>query len=520
MLKFARRLPAIRWGGGVLLVWLVLVGVACSSPAGANQPTFAPTAVAQVVTATPTATATDLPTTFTPVPTVTNTPVPGATNTPIPSKTPVPTATPVPSATPTSRPQISNPLPTFLIPDPDLVVLSTAIPTPVATFEVPSNVTNVLLMGSDAPAGNEVSRTDSLIIVSIDRENKTASMLSLPRDLYVYIPGWTMGRINTALPHGSASGYPTGAVGLLKDTILYNFGIPIHYYGRVDFDGFKEIVDQVGGVDIAVSCRLEDWRLKSPDLDINEEDSYEWVALDPGIHHMDGFLALWYARSRLTTSDFDRGRRQQQLLRALLHKGLDLDLLPQVPALYDAFNDTVETDMDIGRILQLAAIAPAVRENGIQNLYLVGDQLTPWVVPESGAQVQLPNWDKMQVTFRTLISPPALNQALRSPIYVEIINATGNPEMALLAADNLATYGFIPVIGEAEAAPVETTSLSYYGSNLKGAFDWFVSWVVNMNKSEIELVSDDAYAYEYRLVLGADYNPCINQLYAPRVTVP
>ena len=151
--------------------------------------------------------------------------------------------------------------------------------------------------------GSGDARTDTMIIVSINREAQTASMVSLPRDLYVYMPNRIMGRLNTAVN--------LGGVELLEQTILYNFGIPIHYHAQVDFDGFKQIVDLLGGVSMAVSCPLEEWRLLSPELDPTLEENWGRFKLEAGMHQMDGDLALWYARSRLTTTDFDRGRRQQ-----------------------------------------------------------------------------------------------------------------------------------------------------------------------------------------------------------------
>lgn len=384
------------------------------------------------------------------------------------------------------------------------------------TFQVPLGTTNVLLLGSDIGLDEGVGRTDTMIIVAINRDGPTASMVSLPRDLYVYIPGWQMSRLNTALSRGSSSGYPGGAVALLKDTILYNFGIPIHYYGQIDFGGFQQAVDLMGGVEVAVSCQLRDWRLKSPELDPENEDNWERFTLEPGIHRMDGDTALWYARSRLSTSDFDRGRRQQQLLRSMLNQGVDLNLLPQVPELWSTYQDTVKTDMDIGRMLQLASLAPSIRENGVQHLYIVGDQIQPYVVPGSGAQVQLPVWENMQNTFRRLYLPPALNRATRPPLTVEIINNSGNPDLALLAADNLAWYGFEPIIGEA-SDEIGTTSIEYYAQNLKGSFDWLLSWIVDKSTSDIELVPDTPYEYDYRLVLGKDYDPCRPQLFAPQI---
>ncbi|MCB8946213.1 MAG: LCP family protein [Ardenticatenaceae bacterium] len=447
-------------------------------------------------------------------------PSPTASNTP--TFTPAPTDTPIPTETPTTLPQLVPTLgitttPRFAegVPTP-----ATAIPSPVPTFEVPRDVTNVLLLGSDTTLDTGDTRTDTMIIVSISHGRKTASMISIPRDVYVYIPGWTMNRINTALARGSATGYPGGGIGLLEQTILYNFGIPIHYYARIDFEGFQEVVDAIGGVEIGVSCQLTDWRLKSPDLNPQVEDNWERFTLEPGIYDMDGDLALWYARSRLTTNDFDRGRRQQQLLRGMLDTAVDLNLVTQVPALWDAFQSTVETDMDIGRILQLAALAPAIRENGVQNLYLAG-KTQSWTVPHNGANVQLPLWEgngMMKETFTRLFLPPALNRATQPPIFVEIVNATGNPDMAALAADNLAWHGFVPVMGaDSEAQP--TTTLTRYGPNLKGAYGWLLSWIFARVEDDIVINGEDTFAYDYQVVLGEDYNPCRPQMSAPQIFI-
>lgn len=435
-----------------------------------------------------------------------------------PTATQKPSPTTIPTATPTSAPQFA---PALGIKEPQPVregvsTPATAIPTAVSAFSVPKGTTNVLLLGSDAPVGDSgVKRTDTMIIVSINREAQTASMISLPRDLYVYIPGGTMNRLNTAMT--------IGGVELLKQTILYNFGVPIHYFARVDFDGFQEVVDSIGGVDLAVSCQFKDWKIKSPELDPEDEDNWYVDELEPGIHHMDGETALWYARSRLMSNDFDRGRRQQQLLRALLNQGVRLDLVPQAPALWNSFSDTVETDMDIGRMLQLAALAPGIDENGVQNLYLFG-KTENWIVPDNQAQVQLPVWEgpgKMRETFQRLFLPPALNKASRAPIFVEIVNATGDPMMAALAAENLAWYGFLPVTSDQEPGIEETTTLSYYAPNFKGSYDWLISWVFHLNESDIELISDDdTFKYDYQVVLGEDYDPCLNQLFAPQAFIP
>ena len=500
---------------GTLLLFVVLLLASCTAVQANPLPTLAPTVGIQV--AVNDATSTPLPATNTSTPAAIATAVESATPDPDPTQAsqataaPTVTNTPTPTATPTSLPQ-QNPVLTITAPEElreGIATPATAVPTAVTPFDVPDSTTNILLLGGDTPLGTNDTRTDTMIIVSINQDGPTASMISLPRDLYVYIPGKTMNRLNTALS--------LGGVDLLKQTILYNFGIPVHYYARVDFQGFETAVDAIDGVDMAVSCRLQDWRLISPDLDPEDEDNWEQFALEPGIHHMDGDTALWFARSRLSTNDFDRGRRQQQLLRALLNQGVDVGLITQFPSLWEAYNSNVETDMDIGRMLQLASLAPAIRQNGVQHLYLVRG-IVAWEAP-SGAQVQLPVWEgenNLQETFSRLFRVPALNRANRRPITVEIVNATGNPDMALLAADNLAWYGFVPIIAEAAPETEPTTQVLYYRPNFKDSFDWMISWIFDMYRSEIQLTEDDTFEYEYRVILGEDYDPCLNQLFQPQ----
>src|SRR5574337_1150486 len=149
---------------------------------------------------------------------------------------------------------------------------SIPIPEPMPQLHLDKDIVNILLLGRDTARGSNSYRTDVIIVVSINKKTNSVTLLTIPRDLYVYIPGWTMNRINTASLHGDAIGYPGGGVALLEQTILYNLGIPIHGWARIDFDGFKEVVDLLGGVDIPVSCEMTDWRLKDPALDQQDPD--------------------------------------------------------------------------------------------------------------------------------------------------------------------------------------------------------------------------------------------------------
>ena len=513
-------------GLGLLGLGMALAGcqtpTADSAPVGMGRfqlPTQAAVAVAealpiQTYTPAPTASAT-LPATFTPIPTITNTPPPGATNTPTPTKTPLPTATA------TASPTIPPPTPTLVFLPALTATLTTSNTvqggfTPVPTIPAPQGTTNILLLGNDSdPAtGITSARTDTLIIVSVNTSQQTAAMLSIPRDLYVSVPGWIPNRINTVYGRGESSGYTGGGSQLLKDTILYNMGIHIDYYARVDFDSFENIVDALGGVEVAVSCPLTDWRLIEPDMDIQDPDSWEWYTLEPGIHTLDGHKSLWYVRSRLTTSDFDRGRRQQQVLRAMFNKGVDLNLITQAPTLWNTYQQAVDTDLTLTKMLQLATIASAVRQNGIQHIYLTQGELQAWTHPETGAQLQLLNQSTAAQTFAQLYQTPSINRANRTPITVEVLNATGSPDMARLAAENLRWYGFVPIWGEEiESAP---TRVTYYGNNFKGSYHWLVSWVFGKGMGQVVLDEATESPYNYQVIIGPDYNPCRNPLYAPR----
>lgn len=416
------------------------------------------------------------------------------------TKTPIP---PTPTITPTSEP-LFTPEFSRLLPE------GSGAPTAVPEFDVPEGATTVVLLGNDGGVN-----TDTIILVAINREGPTASMLSIPRDLYVYIPEVGMGQINTVVARGGPD--------LLKQTIQYNFGVPVNFYAQIDFDGFEQMIDVVDGVDIAVSCRLQDWRLISPELDPEDEDNWEQFALEPGVYEMDGDLALWYARSRKTTSDFDRGRRQQQLLRGLFNRAVDVGLITEFPTLWSTYNEFVDTDMDIGRILQLATLAPAIRDNGVQHLYLAGK--TEPATTSGGVEVMVPVWEgerMMGEEFSRLFLPPALNMAAQPPVVVEIVNASDDPDLTLLAIDNLAWFGFTAVIADPtnEANQLETTNqttLNYYKPNFKGSYDWLISWVFDMRQSEIELVEDEDFPHEYQLIIGKDYDPCRPQMFAPQL---
>jgi LCP family protein required for cell wall assembly len=237
---------------------------------------------------------------------------------------------------------------------------------------------NIILLGSDKRPNSGGYRTDTLLILSLDPDNNTATMLSIPRDLYVYIPGWKVNRINTADFHGGFE--------MTANTVLYNFGIPLHHWVRVRFEGMMESIDLLGGIEVSTTGRLYD------------ECGGVHYAYDSGnVYHMDGMDALCYTRMRKTTSDFDRLRRQQEVLEAMFNKIISIDGLERVHELYDVFNHTFESDMSLEDVITLVPLAASLAlEPGKVQRYRVDRSLVQgFRVPSSGASVLLPKWGEI-----------------------------------------------------------------------------------------------------------------------------
>ncbi len=265
---------------------------------------------------------------------------------------------------------------------------------------------NVLLLGIDRRGQTGWGyRTDTIIIVTVDKTHKTAGMLSIPRDLYLSIPGNGEDRINTANVFGTSQKYPGGGPALLKRTIEVNFDIPIDYYIMIDFQGFEKIIDTLGGIDVNVPRTLHDTMY--PDPRPGDPYAYKTVHFDQGWQHMSGTRALQYARSRMSTSDFDRAKRQQQILLAIRERALNLDIIPKLPSLFATMGNMVKTDITLDEMWELAQLAPQVDLDNIKSVVIQ----KPMVVghrTENGASVQLPKWDLIRPVIEDLFRTPVV----------------------------------------------------------------------------------------------------------------
>jgi LCP family protein required for cell wall assembly len=244
---------------------------------------------------------------------------------------------------------------------------------------------NILLLGSDTDGkdGNDIATGTPLaqtdMIITIDPQTKYVGMLSIPRDLQVYIPGYSNGdKMDKAFLYGVAGG-GAGAVakrvgygaGLAEDTIQANFGIKINYYAWVDIYGFAKVVDTAGGVDIDATHPIVD--NSYPDEN-NKKDSYAYKRLyiAPGPQHMDGDQALEYVRSRHAdlVGDIGRTARQQQLLSALKQKLANPNVIAEAPQLLKDMNGSIFTDMQPDQIIQIANYARGVDLNKVDRVTL------------------------------------------------------------------------------------------------------------------------------------------------------
>ncbi len=297
---------------------------------------------------------------------------------------------------------------------------------------------NILLLGADKRPDEKVYRTDTLIVVTLDPETMSAGMLSLPRDMWVSIPGFDENRINQAYVLGETKNYPGGGPALAMRTVQEFLGVPIHGYVLVDFDGFRRLIDTIGGIDVMVEEPIVDTRYPTEDY------GYQEVRIPAGLVHMDGDLALKYARVRHGSDDIDRTKRQQQVLIAARDKALRLNLLPKLPSLMATLLDTVQTDLQPGEILALAKLANQVESDKIQSRVIDYSMLLPTTTP-AGAEVLLPNREKVRLLVDELFSRPTLANHKRvseEAATLEVLNGAGTPGLAAQMAAFLKEQGF------------------------------------------------------------------------------
>ena len=332
---------------------------------------------------------------------------------------------------------------------------------PVATSEPPNTLTtpfNILLIGVDKrPNEDDGARTDTMIVVHVDPVQKWASMLSIPRDSVVQIPRVGQAKINTAYTFGFKNpedlygkGTSPDAAGgaLAAETVEQFLGVRVDYVAQVDFRGFEQLVNVIGGVTIDVPRPLLDAEYPTDNYGV------ERIYIPAGLQVLDGRMALVYARSRHNSSDFDRSQRQQQVLRALLTQVKGRGLLENaalLPQWADVIANNARTTLpvrDLGVLNGLATLARELDSSRIKQTSINPD--TVRVDAENGSDIYWNRADVKALVAQWLASPqgtPAVAgtggvTGMPQTATVQVLNATGTSGLAEQVSAQLQSQGF------------------------------------------------------------------------------
>jgi LCP family protein required for cell wall assembly len=276
------------------------------------------------------------------------------------------TATPSPSPTPLTFP---TPQATAVLPIP-----------PPLTVDLPAEVRTLVLLGSDAPAPH-LGRTDAIMLVFYHPRLGRASLLSIPPDLYVYLPGFTLQRLNVA--------YALGGWPLLADTLAYNLGVRPQDYALVHLPDFVYLVDDLGGLELTI--------LSPPPPMCGD--------IPLGTHLLTGDQVLCYLRVREGEAETERNARQQQVLEALFLRLVQGGNLVRLPALYRTYRGSVETTLGLDDLLTAIPLALRLGDPGHLGFFRFSPQaLTPYVLSERPrVSVFLPNRTAFQAEIQDAI---------------------------------------------------------------------------------------------------------------------
>jgi LCP family protein required for cell wall assembly len=234
-------------------------------------------------------------------------------------------------------------------------------------LRIPPGVETLALLGTDEDPPN-IGRTDTIVLVFLNQQNNQVSMVSIPRDLYVFIPGWTMGRVNSA--------YQFGGIDLTKETLEYNLGFRPDHYALAHLQVFSQFIDDIGGIDLVIQDEIID----------------PWCQVGTGQVHLGGYGALCYARSRMGDNDIKRNERQQDVLFAILQQCFSLKVLPRLPELYKKYSGSLQTDLSFADLVKMVPMALRIRSGtGLHRYQVNYDHVVEWVVPETGAMVLIPD---------------------------------------------------------------------------------------------------------------------------------
>jgi len=375
-----------------------------------------------------------------------------------------------------------------------------------------ANRVTILVMGLDYRdwEGEGPSRTDSMMLLTMDPVSRTAGMLSIPRDLWVSIPGFDYGKINTAYFLGELYHLEGGGPGLAIKTVEELLGVDINYYTQIDFSAFEIFIDQIGGIDVEVPYELT----------VDPIGPGNTVTLPQGPNHLDGPTALAYARNRDTIgSDFDRADRQQQVIFAIFDKLSSLGSLPKLlakaPTIYDNLRYGIHTNLTLQETISLAWTVAQIPRDNIKK-GLIGPDQTTRTFSADGLDILLPNLEAVRAvrdqvfSITSGTSPVATEYVSDSAelrqaegASVSVLNATTTPGLAAETSDYLTNLGInVTVTGNAEEKSDNTVIIDYTG---KPYTVQYLVQLLNIQPNSIYSRYDPNSETDIAILLGADW---------------
>lgn len=305
---------------------------------------------------------------------------------------------------------------------------------------------NILLLGMGGEGHDGAYLTDTMIVVSFKTTTKQLAMVSIPRDLYVDMGSYGWRKINSANALGESNNYPGGGAAFSSQMVSQVIGQPIDYFIRVDFNGFKKLIDDLGGVDVNIENSFTDNQY--PDY----EYGYQTISFNKGIEHMNGERALQYARSRHGNngqgSDFSRSRRQMNLLIAVKNKIMSAGTLLnpiKINDLYNNLTDNIDTNLNAFEALRLAQLGRNIKPEDIIHKVLDSspDGLLYSYISDTGAYVLSPrgnDWTKIHEFFNNIFATTNIQDEASTVIIYNGTNITG---LAAETSQTLTQAGYI-----------------------------------------------------------------------------
>jgi LCP family protein required for cell wall assembly len=357
---------------------------------------------------------------------------------------------------------------------------------------------NIILLGLDLRPGDpEGTRSDTMILLGIDQDNKTASLLSIPRDLWVKIPRHGNNRINTAYFFGDQDQPGTGGPPLVKQAIQDNFGIKVDYFVQVDFNGFRSVIDALGGITLDIKKPLIDNEYPTEDYGIKR------IFIPAGLQHLDGQTALEYARSRHSDSDLGRNQRQQEVLLALREQSINLGLLTN-NQLQTSLVGAIKTDLTPGDILALGQLAVGIKKEAIRQFSIDANSTHEAVIDGNDVLVADPGAvNQILRDFQTTISVSSVTTRLQG-LKINVLNGTFTNGLAARTQKYLENKGLtINSIDQAPDAGNYPQTVIYVYTGQQQAAEELAN-VLGINPTQIRTKTGGPAGIDLELICGQD----------------